>query len=177
MIADTLSLPGFGRIREIARSGGEGGIYVLLAIVLAITWVLVLLDGGNFNLENILVRSVALGIVACGQTFVIVCGSIDLSVVPLVTISAMFTASLSTSSAASLFVALLVVLVVAVAVGLANGLIITGSGINGFIATLGMRLILVGQISSHFAENAPDSVPEALKDTLGYGELCSSRGP
>lgn len=108
---------------------------------------------------------------ACGQTFVIIGGSIDLSVVPMITIGAMLTASLSTSSAASVPVALAIVVALAVAVGLANGLVITGLGVNGFIATLGMQLILQGQISSHFAENAPERVPAALKDTLGYGDV------
>ena len=158
-------------LRQRARRGGEGGVYLLLVVVFVATWLVVVLDGGRFNLENILVRSVALGIVACGQTFVIIAGSIDLSVVPMITISAMLTASVSTSSAASIPIALAVVLALAVMVGLANGLIVTGLGVNGFIATLGMGLVLQGQLSSHFAENAPDRVPAALQNTLGYGEL------
>ena len=158
-------------LREMARRGGDNGIYILLAVMFVGTWLLVELDGGNFNLENILVRTVALGIVATGQTFVIIGGSIDLSVVPLITISAMLTASVSTTSAVSVLGALAVILGLALAVGLANGLVIAGLGVNGFIATLGMGLVLQGQLSSHFAENVPDSVPPALENTLGYGEL------
>ena len=158
-------------LREMARRGGDNGIYILLAVMFVGTWLLVELDGGNFNLENILVRTVELGIVATGQTFVIIGGSIDLSVVPLITISAMLTASVSTTSAVSVLGALAVILGLALAVGLANGLVIAGLGVNGFIATLGMGLVLQGQLSSHFAENAPDSVPPALENTLGYGEL------
>lgn len=158
-------------LRQRARGGGEGGVYLLLAVVLVTTWLVVVLDGGRFNLENILVRCVALGILACGQTFVIVGGSIDLSVVPMITIAAMLTASTSTASVASIPVALGIVIGLAVVVGLANGLIVTVLGVNGFIATLGMQLILQGQLSTHFAENAPERVPAALQNTLGYGEL------
>lgn len=158
-------------LRQMARSGGDGGVYILLAVMFVITWLLVVLDGGRFDLENILVRTVALGIVAAGQTFVIIGGSIDLSVVPLITISAMLTASVSTTSALSVFGALGVVLGLAVLVGLANGLIVAVLGVNGFIATLGMALVLQGQLSSNFAENAPASVPPALENTLGYGQL------
>ena len=90
-------------LREMARRGGDNGIYILLAVMFVSTWLLVEVDGGNFNLENILVRTVALGIVATGQTFVIIGGSIDLSVVPLITIWAMLTASVSTTSAVSVW--------------------------------------------------------------------------
>src|SRR6186997_510030 len=120
-------------LREMARRGGDNGIYILLAVMFVGTWLLVELDGGNFNLENILLRTVALGIVATGQTFVIIGGSIDLSVVPLITISAMLTASVSTTSAVSVLGALAVILGLALAVGLANGLVIAGLGVNGFI--------------------------------------------
>lgn len=158
-------------LSRMARAGGDGGVYLLLAAVLVTTWLVVVLDGGRFNVQNILVRTVALGIVAAGQTYVIIGGSIDLSVVPMITISAMLTASLSTTSAASLPAAVGVVLAVGVLVGVVNGLIITVLKVNGFIATLGMQLILQGQVSSQFAENAPDRVPSALENTVGYGKL------
>ena len=53
------------------------GIFVL-------AWIVVTINGGEFltvpNIVNMLQRSVALGIVAVGQTVVILLGSLDLSV-------------------------------------------------------------------------------------------------
>ena len=49
-----------------------------------IAWIIVTIDGGTFvtvdNIVGMFQRSVALGIVAAGQTVVILAGSLDLSV-------------------------------------------------------------------------------------------------
>ena len=75
-------------LRESVWASSTGQIYAVLLLVLIVTWGLILATGGNLNVTNTLVRSVALGIVAVGQTFVILGGSLDLSVAYQVSVTA-----------------------------------------------------------------------------------------
>ena len=57
-----------------------------------------------------------------------------------------------------------VVIAIGNAIGLANGLIITGLGVNPFIATLGMALVLRGVLNSsfdNFAGRRTSRIPES----------------
>ena len=114
------------------------GIYPLLTVVFVGVWLVIEFDGGSFSVENLLVRSVALAIVAAGQTFAVVSGSIDLSVAQNLTLSAMVAARIMDGSTDRLFVGIVVALGVALLVGIVNGLVVTKLNVNGFIATLGM---------------------------------------
>jgi ribose transport system permease protein len=120
-------------------------------------------------LTNIFVRSVALGIVAVGQTFVIIGGSIDLSVAYTVSITSVMTSFIMQGDPAKVPLAIATVLLIGVVIGIANGLIITKLGVNAFIATLGMGLILRGILYAAFA-NFAGSVPKSF-ETLGYGSI------
>jgi ribose transport system permease protein len=62
-----------------------------------------------------------------------------------------------------------VVIAIGIAIGLANGLIITGLGVNPFIATLGMALVLRGILNSSF-DNFAGAVPAEFQG-LGYGSI------
>ncbi|OGO29252.1 MAG: ABC transporter permease [Chloroflexi bacterium RBG_16_52_11] len=120
-------------------------------------------------LTNIFVRSVALGIVAVGQTFVIIGGSIDLSVAYTVSITSVMTSFIMQGDPAKVPAAIVLVILIGVVIGLANGLIITKLGVNAFIATLGMALILRGFLYAAFS-NFIGSVPRSF-ETLGYGNI------
>jgi ribose transport system permease protein len=120
-------------------------------------------------LTNVFVRSVALGIVAVGQTFVIIGGSIDLSVAFTISITSVMTSLIMHGDPANVPTAVAAVILIGIVIGLANGLIITKLGVNSFIATLGMALILRGILYAAFA-NFIGSVPRSF-ETLGYGTI------
>jgi len=120
-------------------------------------------------LTNILVRCVALGIVAVGQTFVILGGSIDLSVAYTVSMTAVMASFMMQGDPTKVPLSIALVLLIGVVIGLVNGLIITKLNINAFIATLGTALILKGILNATFA-NYTGSVPRSF-DTLGYGSV------
>lgn len=88
------------------------------------------------NLLVILQQTVVLAIVAYGMTFVIVSGSIDLSVGSVVALTGVVTAVLTGGSGQ--FLAILVALMVGIAAGMINGLIFAYGRIPSFIVTLGM---------------------------------------
>lgn len=120
-------------------------------------------------LTNMLVRSVALGIVAVGQTFVMIGASIDLSVAFMISVTAVMASFLMQGDPSRVPMAIAVVVGIGILVGLLNGVIITKLKVNPFIATLGVGLLLKGFLNASF-ENFVGAVPESFQ-TLGYGRL------
>jgi ribose transport system permease protein len=146
-------------------------VYGALIGIFVIGWIVVTIHGGDFltvgNIVNMLQRSVALGIVAVGQTVVILLGSLDLSVAQLISLSSLLTSQTMDGQQSNVLPAILLVLGLGVVVGLANGLIITKLRVNAFIATLGMALILDGIIQNKW-DGPAGGVPVGFSQDLGY---------
>jgi ribose transport system permease protein len=117
-------------------------------------------------LINIIVRSVALGIVAIGQTLVIIGASIDLSVAYTISITAVMSSYIMQGDPANVPLAILVVFTIGALIGLVNGLIITKLHVNSFITTLGTSLLIKGIINGTFS-NYTGSVPKSFQ-YFGY---------
>src|SRR5690606_20592425 len=114
----------------------------------------------------ILVRSVALGIVAVGQTFVMIGASIDLSVAYTVSVTAVGASYLMAGDPNRVWWTVLVLFAVGILIGLVNGTLITRLKVNPLIATLGVGLILKGLLNATF-ENFAGSVPASFQ-TFAY---------
>jgi len=100
------------------------------------------------NLFNVFLQSVALGMVAIGQTFVILGGGIDLSVGATISMVAVYASGLMAGSPA-LGVAIPVILLVicmALAVGLANSFLVNRLRIAPFIATMAVGSLVQGMV-------------------------------
>ena len=156
----------FGPARVRSDLGNVPPIFGVLLVVTLVAWGLILATGGNLNLTNTLVRSVALGIVAVGQTFVILGGSLDLSVAYQVSVTAVAASIWMDGDPDRIWVAVPLVLLLGAAIGLVNGLIITQLRVNAFIATLGTSLILRGLLNAGY-DNYAGEVPEQFR-ALGY---------
>lgn len=149
-------------------------IWYLLTATFLIAWFLVSQYGrGDFiapsNLNNIVERATALGIVAVGQTFAILVGSLDLSVAYLISVTAVMASFIMQGDPSRVPLALLVVVGIGATVGLANGLLVTKARINPLIATLGVGLILRGLLNASF-QNFAGSVPVSFQ-YLAYGRI------
>jgi ribose transport system permease protein len=150
-------------------------VYLFLVVVFLVGGVLdqMFSDGQIFTnraiILNIIVRSVALGIVAVGQTLVIVGASIDLSVAYLISVTSVMSSYIMQGDPANVPKAIITVFAIGAAVGLANGLIVTKLRVNPFIATLGMSLILSGLINATFS-NYTGSVPKSFQ-YFGYAKI------
>ncbi|MCJ7734366.1 MAG: ABC transporter permease [Anaerolineales bacterium] len=147
--------------------------FLVIITILGITLDQVFANGNILSnpiiLRNILVRSVALGIVAVGQTFVIIGASIDLSVAYTISLTAVLTSLIMQGDPARVPMAIVFVLLAGAFVGLINGLIITKLNVNAFIATLGTGLIIKGFLNGTFS-NWSGSVPKSFQ-SLGYDSL------
>jgi ribose transport system permease protein len=168
----------FERAREWLRASKIPPVYGILVIIFIVAIFLDLFFGIDdqlfiFNptiLTNILVRSVALGMVAVGQTIVMIGASIDLSVAYMISVTAVGASFLMAGDPNRVWWTVLVLLGVGVIVGLVNGTLITRLKVNPLIATLGVGLILRGLLNATF-ENFAGSVPESFQsfayDTIG----------
>lgn len=149
-------------------------IWWLLLATFGAAWLLVSLYGrGDFiapsNVNIIVERATALGIVAMGQTFAILVGSLDLSVAYLISVTAVMASFIMQGDPSRVPLALAVVTGIGLLVGLVNGLLVTKARINPLIATLGMGLILRGLLNASF-QNFAGSVPASFQ-VLAYGRL------
>lgn len=95
------------------------------------------------NIENILLSSSYIGVLAVGMTFVLLTGGIDLSVGSVMYMTAAFT-GLMISAGVPVWLAVVVALGIAALVGVVNGLIITKLKLIPFLATMAMMTLLRG---------------------------------
>ena len=172
MTTATVSGNGF---RRILRSIHIPPVYFFLILVFFAGGLLdqFYADGQIFRnpaiMLNIVVRSVALGIVAVGQSLVILGASIDLSVAYTISITAVMSSYLMQGKTENVPIAILGVFVIGAFIGVVNGLTITKLHVNPFIATLGTSLIIKGIINATFS-NYTGSVPDSFQ-FFGYGTV------
>jgi ribose transport system permease protein len=118
-------------------------VNVLLALIVMI--IIMSLASPYFmkqdNIFNVLRGMSTIGIMAIGQTMVIITGGIDLSVGSLMAASSMLTARLITVHGGNALTAVICGLAFGLFLGTVSGLIITRFKINPFITTLGMLSI------------------------------------
>lgn len=135
------------------------GFYVALAALVIVFTAL----SRNFltipNLLNILQQTSTIGIMAIGQTLVILAGGIDVSVGSALGLGGMIAAMVMREPGASPLVAVIAGMGSGLAVGLVNGTIITRLGVDAFIttlATLNMARGLVYILSNQYNVDIPD---------------------
>lgn len=120
------------------------GAYLLLAAVVTI-FVLFSPEKVTFNqLLNILRQSAPLGIVALGQTIVLLVAGIDLSVGAVISLVNIVAASLMLGNNDNIFIAVFFSLILSIFVGFVNGLAIAKFRIPPFLVTLAMSQIILG---------------------------------
>ncbi len=148
------------------------GIYIFLGIL----FIAASLVSPNFlnpqNLKDILNQAAALGMVAIGQTFVILIGGggLDLSVASVMATVAVIIAH-NTQGQDALFLPVAVVcLLFGLIVGLANGLLITKRKVQPFMATIGMMIIIQGLRFLYTGGAPKGGFPQILR-FLGTGSI------
>jgi ribose transport system permease protein len=106
------------------------------------------IDVARSQAVNILRLSVFLGVIAAGQTLVIISGfeGIDLSAGSVVTLTAILTYVIVNGANEKVLLALLVSLAVGALIGFLNGVGITFLKISPFVMTLGMSGVVTGAI-------------------------------
>lgn len=170
--------------REQARAGSRTAgrqsvlrsvplIYVALLIVLVVGGALLAVRGENLfsggSVVDILTRSSLLGFIAIGQTFVILCRSLDLSVGYVAALSSLVAAVVMDGQESRVLLGVAAALGVSAAVGLFNGLVTTKLGVHAFITTLGAGLIIKGFLDTRYP-GPSGSVPASFQG-FGYTRI------
>lgn len=116
------------------------------------------------NIQNILVQSCIIGLIALGMSMVISAGQIDISVGSQLAFIGGF-GVLVLNATGSALVMLAFCAVVGMALGLINGLLITKGGMPSIIATLAM-MGAARSIINHFGSGGPFTVDRAYYDSF-----------
>ena len=131
------------RVKRLTRQQRFSPIAIFLALFIIMTIV-----SPTFlqraSVMNLLKQCAVYGILAIGETFVIMTGGIDLSVSAVCGFTGCFVSYLNANAGMSAGVAILLGLIVALVVGLINGVLTAIVDIPDFIATLGTQTILSG---------------------------------
>ena len=98
------------------------------------------------NIYNILDQNVVFGIMACGMAFMIITGGFDLSVGSTAALTGVVVASILKRYPDALIIAALAGLGIGALAGLCNGMLISKVGINPFITTFGMMVVIRGMV-------------------------------
>jgi ribose transport system permease protein len=122
----------------------EFGVFLALVALLIVMRFLTPYFWKTDNVFNVLRGMSTIGIMAIGETMIIITGGIDLSVGSVLAASAMLTARLMYVGVVSPWVAVLIGIAFGTLLGAINGLIITRVKVTPFIATLGMLSIARG---------------------------------
>lgn len=129
------------------RALGERPLLVLIVLLAALMTATNIVSPGFLlpgNLSTTLLNSGPLGMLAAGQTVVLLTGGIDLSVSATATIAAFFLAQEGGSSAA---LAIVGALGIGLLIGVINGIGIGPFGVSPLIMTLGMSGIITGLLT------------------------------
>ena len=125
---------------------------------------------------NILIHTSAFAILAVSMTFCVITGNIDLSIESTLGFSAMVAAWLmSDAQYASGWdlhpsVSIIVMLLIGVTIGLINGVVVVKLGVDSFIVTLAMLIMLRGLTNIITRGNAITNLPASF-NFLGSGEI------
>lgn len=113
------------------------------------------------NLKTLMIQVSVLGIVAIGQTLVLLVHAIDLSVSAVLALGAVIV--VQTEAGNSLVVSLIEAFAIAMTIGLASGWLVTKRQVPPFIATFGMLVFIQGARLAYTSGQASGTVPEFLR--------------
>lgn len=134
-----------GRFGELLRNSVQQGLALGTLVVLLVFFSIF---GSNFtsssNIENILMSTVIVGVLALGTTFVIVTGGIDLSLGFGMTLCSVMMGTFITAWGLPIWMGVIGALATGALMGLVNGLNITFLRLPPFIATLAMMMLAQG---------------------------------
>jgi len=119
-------------------------VYVFLVAILIIAIVVSPKFFQPKNLFNILRHASALGVLAIGQTVVIISGGIDLSVAAVMQLAVVSIAEMTKGQNDLVWIALPTVLLAGILIGAGNGILVAKRKVQPFISTLFAGLLVTG---------------------------------
>lgn len=138
------------------------GVYISLGIVLLAALFLTPNLYSQQILTVILKQGSQLGIVAVGQTIVLLASGLDLSITGVIFMTSIVIARTTNGHDALLLPAFLIAFMLGALVGLANGFLVTKRKVPPFVATLGILILVQGAVQAYTLGVPGGFVPEGL---------------
>jgi ribose/xylose/arabinose/galactoside ABC-type transport system permease subunit len=158
-----------GPLRPFRSLLSRYGIFLLLPALLLLGGVISPSFLGASNISNLLLQMAPLGIVAIGQSFVMIVRGLDLSVASIMATAAVIATGFSGANG-DVLVIVAVVSTIGIATGLINGLLIAKRHVSPFLATLATMILLQG-FRFAYTQGAPSGNVPPLFRTLGSGKF------
>lgn len=160
-----------GRFGQLPLFLETYGIYVALLIVLIAAGLVSPAFYSPNNIFNVLRQASILGVVAIGQTIVILAGGIDLSVGAAMGLAMIVASEVTRGKNDQVIPAVALALALGALVGWLNGLLVTKRNVPPFVATLGMLVLIEGARLAYTRGIPSGSIPPALRffgrDSIG----------
>lgn len=147
------------------------GVYLSLALLLVAAAVITPSMYSGNTLFLILRQASQLGLVAIGQTLVMLVSGLDLSVTGVIVLTSVVIAEVGNGQNSLILPGVLLSLGLGVLVGLGNGWLVTKRNVPPFVATLGMLVLIRGAQLAYTKGIPSGQVPP------GMGVLSASVGP
>jgi ribose/xylose/arabinose/galactoside ABC-type transport system permease subunit len=161
--ANPLKTSPYNKMWKIRQLIVDFGVYFALAILLVVAWIL---TPNLFEVDTIAVvmrQAAQLGIVAIGQTMILLVAGLDLSVGGVIVLTSVIIAEVSNGRDEMVLLAAVTALGFGALIGLGNGLLVTKRRVPPIVATLGM-LVLVQGAQQAYTRGVPGGF---VPDTLG----------
>ena len=144
----------------------------LTALVLLLILVIVLAPAfySPTNLSNVGRQAAILGVVAIGQTYVMLVRGIDLSVGAVMGVTMIIVAQITSGRNDALAYALILSVVFGIVVGLANAFLVIVRRVPPFVTTLTMLILIEGAVRVWTGGIQSGSIPPGLRP-LGIGRI------
>ena len=139
-------------------------VYLTLGLLLLVSWILKPFSVSGENMNSVLSWAAVLGMVAIGQTVVMIAGGIDLSVANIVFMTYVMASEWMGEDNAMILQGTLYCLALGGTVGLLNGLGIAFLRIPHLVMTLGVWIIIGGAVWLYTGGICVGTVPPALVD-------------
>lgn len=132
------------RSLAVRRLLANYGVYLALALLMIVA---AIISPTIYSAQSIFLnlrQASQLGIVAMGQTLVMLVGGLDLSVTGVIVLTSVLIADVGEGQNSLIAPAVLIALGMGALIGLGNGLLITKRNVPPFVATLGMLVLIRG---------------------------------
>jgi ribose transport system permease protein len=159
-----------GGLSSLRRGGATLIVFIVMGCLLVIAELISPGFLGFSHMNSVLRQASFLGIVAIGQTLVIISGGIDLSIAPLITLANVMSAQIMDGKDANVVWAIAIVFCIGLCCGLFNGLGIYYLRISPLVMTLGMGSVVQG-IAYIYSKGAPKGATAPFMKAVSTGRI------
>lgn len=136
------------KILQLKRTGKAPVQKLVILLGLFVLFTFFSIVSPNFltisNISGILLATMINGLLACGATYIIITGGIDLSIGTNMTLTSVLTGMLIVQAGVPLVIGIIMGILIGMTIGAVNGVMVTKMNLPPFIATLGMQMVTKG---------------------------------